>query len=112
MVMSPRNFKPGHFSTISRHRSTVSWPGSQPLLASSPEVLTWTWTPSLAISGLAAMAATRALLSRCAFLDESTLETQKRLGMRARCLQWVDCRPPMKCQLMEDGRSAAFWESS
>ena len=88
MVMRPRRCRPGHDSRISRQRATVSEPGAQPDLDSSPEVLTCTWTESLVREGEAASKSARVVLRRRAFLEESTLDTQKRLGILARDLQW------------------------
>lgn len=91
------------------HRSAVSCPGEQPDLESSPEVLTWTWTLSFSMGSSdeeeEAMSSPRTRLRVWAFLRESKEETAKRLGMRARGLQWaihylcqylLSCTPSME----------------
>lgn len=75
-------------SRMARQRAAVSGPGWQPDLASSPEVLTWTWTLSFGVEGSEARRSPRDLFRSWAFLRVSTLETQKRFGTRPRGLQW------------------------
>lgn len=78
---------------ISRHSATVSSPGAQPDLASSPDVFTCTWTESFGSDGSEARSVPRVVLRRFAFLRVSTDETQNRLGILASVLQW-----PVRCE--------------
>lgn len=87
MVMRPRRRRFGHDSTMQRQSATVSSPGAQPDLASSPDVLTCTWTESLGRDGSEERRLAREELRRVAFLRLSTEDTQKRLGILASVLQ-------------------------
>lgn len=66
----------------------VSSPGAHPDLASSPDVLTCTCTEILGADGSEARRLPREELRRVAFLRVSMDDTQKRLGILARVLQW------------------------
>ncbi|KAI0154433.1 hypothetical protein GGR57DRAFT_114856 [Xylariaceae sp. FL1272] len=89
MVIRPRRCKFCASSTA-RQSSTVSEPGAQPDLESSPEVLTCTWM--LSFSGADEVkeesSSPRCLSKSCAFFNVSTLETQNKLGIAASFLQW------------------------
>lgn len=96
IVIKPRRCRFGAASTA-RQSSTVSGPGAQPDLESSPEVLTCTWMfnfPGAGDSGdddegeNADMNSPRYRSSIWAFFSASTLETHQRLGILARFLQW------------------------
>ncbi|EFX03423.1 hypothetical protein CMQ_351 [Grosmannia clavigera kw1407] len=109
IVMRPSSRRCGHSSTMVRHSATVSSPGAQPDLLSSPDVFTWTCTwmggrtddddddDNVCCSRTKAA---RAASSSLAFLAESMLETHHKLGMRARPLQW-----PISCQHERMGRT-------
>lgn len=117
MVMRPSRLRFGHVSSewMNLHSDKVSAPGAQPDLDSSPEVLTWTWTLSFPGGGEGEegveeegsgddddddeRSLPRCSLRMCAFFWVSTLETQYRLGILARVLQWpVWFRNSLMCQ--------------